>query len=68
MTWVRVTFCGALSGVTAFEFCNWLGAHEGPFQCHGPASMCSPDELPGVTFLILFPLLWALADKLTRGR
>ena len=65
---VRVAFCVALSGATAYAIGALLAAHEGPFRCKGPASMCTPDELPGLVFLVSWPLLYVLASKMTRGR
>lgn len=63
----RVIFCAVLSGATAYAFGALIAAHEGPFRCSGPSSMCQPDELPGLAFLIAWPLLYLAADRMTRG-
>lgn len=58
----------ALSGATAYALAALLAAHEGPFTCHGPAELCTPDELPGLVFLMLWPALYLAAHHMTANR
>ena len=65
---LRAAFCFVLSGATAYALAAFVAAHEGPLRCTGPASICQPDELPGLIFLVSWPFFYIAANKLTRGR
>lgn len=67
MRGLLTAFNVALSGVTAYAVGALVAAHEGPLACHGPAELCTPDELPGLVFLISWPILYLAANKMTRS-